>query len=173
MSRSPLQLDFVAPRKRPRLLGIAVLTFALTVAGALVLKHREAQQRLHALDAVESLLSGARPAPVIPRERLEGEMKSAQATVRQLALPWAQLIDSLERAATKEVAVLHIQPDAQSRVLRVTAETRREERMLEYLRRLGATGNFVEVHLVSHQVREDDPQRPIQFSVQASFRGAQ
>jgi hypothetical protein len=26
------------------------------------------------------------------------------------------------------------------------------------------------VHLVSHQVQRDDPQRPIQFSVQASMR---
>ena len=43
------------------------------------------------------------------------ELKSAQATVRQLALPWAQLIDALERAATREVAVLQLQPDAQQR----------------------------------------------------------
>jgi hypothetical protein len=28
------------------------------------------------------------------------------------------------------------------------------------------------VHLVGHQVQRDDPQRPIQFSVQASLRGA-
>ena len=42
--------------------------------------------------------------------------------------------------------------------------------MLQYLKRLGATGSFAEVHLLSHQVREDDPQRPIQFSVQATFR---
>lgn len=172
MTRSPLQLDFVAPRKRARLLGIAVLTFALTLAGALVLKHREAQQRLQELEAVESLVGAARPAPALPRERLEAEMKSAQATVRQLALPWGQLIDSLERASTKGVALLHIQPDAQTRVLRVTASAAREELMLEYLRRLGATG-FAEVHLVSHQIREDEPQRPIQFSVQASFRSPQ
>jgi Tfp pilus assembly protein PilN len=98
-------------------------------------------------------------------------MKSAQATVRQLSLPWAQLIDSLERAATQDVAVLNIQPDAQNRVLRVSAEARREGTMLEYLRRLEATGSFAEVHLVSHQVREDAPGRPIQFSLQASFKG--
>jgi Tfp pilus assembly protein PilN len=143
------------------------------LAGGLVLEYRQAQQRLHELAAVEALLSTARPAPAIPRERLEREVKSAQATVRQLALPWAQLIDSLERASTKEVSVLHIQPDAQNRLLRVTAEARAQGPMLEYLRRLGATGSFGEVHLVSHQVREDDPRRPIQFAVQASFRSPQ
>jgi len=173
MTRAPLQLDFVVPRRRARVLGVVVLAVALALAGALVFEYREAQQRLHALEASASLLSAARPAPAIPRERLDVEMKSAQATVRQLALPWAQLIDSLERASVKEVALLNIQPDAQSRVLRVTAEARREELMLEYLKRLAATGSFVEVHLVSHQVREDDPRRPIQFSVQASFRNPQ
>ena len=170
MRRAPLQLDFIAPRKRRRALGFAVLIVSLALAGGLVFKYRETQQRMHELEAVEALLSTARPAPAIPRERLDREVKSAQATVRQLALPWAQLIDSLERASMKEVAVLHIQPDAQNRLLRVTAEARAQEPMLEYLRRLGATGSFAEVHLVSHQVREDDPLRPIQFSVQASFR---
>ena len=42
--------------------------------------------------------------------------------------------------------------------------------MLRYLRRMSQTAGFAEVHLINHQVREDDPLRPIQFSVQASFR---
>jgi hypothetical protein len=170
--RPPLQLDFIVARKRPRAAGFLVLAVSLVLAGGLFVKHRETQQRLHELDAAAALLSAPRPALAIPRDKLEGEMKNAQATVRQLALPWAQLIDSLERASMKDVALLNIQPDAQARVLRVTAEARREELMLQYLRRLGATGNFAEVHLVNHQVREDDPQRPIQFSVQARFRSS-
>jgi hypothetical protein len=170
MTREPLQLDFVRPRSRGRVLGLAVLSLSLVLAGGLVFKYREAQQRLHELDAVESLVSSSRPAPTVPRERLDSEIKIAQTTVRQLALPWGQLIDSLERASVKEVALLHIQPDAQTRVLRVTASAPREELMLEYLRRLGSTGNFTEVHLLSHQLREDEPNRPIQFAVQASFR---
>ena len=166
--RARLQLDFVAPARRPRVLGLAVLIISLAFAGGLILKYRETQQRLHQLAAAEALLSATRPARAMPRERLDQQMKSAQATVRQLALPWPQLIDSLERAALKEVAVLHIQPDAQSRVVRLTASAAQERAMLEYLRRLG--NGFAEVHLLSHQIREDEPQRPIQFSVQARFR---
>ena len=171
MTRKALQLDFVVPRRGGRSAGYIVLGVSLILGGALVFKYSETRQRLYELEAAEALLGGARPVRAIPRERLDAEMKSAQATVRQLSLPWAQLIDSLERAATQDVAVLNIQPDAQNRVLRVSAEARREGTMLEYLRRLEATGSFAEVHLVSHQVREDAPGRPIQFSLQASFKG--
>jgi hypothetical protein len=167
--RSRLQLDFVAPPSRSRLAGIVVLAAAVGLAAHLVLNYRDTQDRLQQLEAVEAMISAPRPVRALPRERLEAEMKAAQATVRQLSLPWAQLIDSLERSAMREVAVLHVQPDAQQRLLRVTAETRGEELMLEYLRRVGASG-FAEAHLVSHVVREDDPQRPLQFSLQASFR---
>jgi hypothetical protein len=167
--RPSLQLDFVAPRRRSRLAGIMVLALALGLAAHLVLKYRDTQDRLAQLEAVEAMVSAPRPVRALPRERLDAELKAAQATVRQLSLPWAQLIDSLERSAMREVAVLHVQPDAQQRLLRVTAETRGEELMLEYLRRVGASG-FAEAHLVSHLVREDDPQRPLQFSLQASFR---
>jgi hypothetical protein len=171
MSRKALELDFVVPRRRAWLAGWIVLSLSLVLAVGMVAEYQKVRQGLYELDAREALVGGARPARAIPRERLEVEIKSAQAAVRQLSLPWAELIDSLERAATQDVALLHIQPDAQNRVLRVSAEARREGSMLEYLRRLEATGSFAEVHLLSHQVREDVPQRPINFSVQASFKG--
>ncbi len=170
MTRAPLQLDFIAPRRRGRLAGALVLAVSLVLAGGLLFKYREAQQRLHQLDALDALLASPRPARALPRERRDAEMKNARAVVRQLALPWAQLIESLERSAIREVALLNIHPDAEQRLLRVTASTPREELMIEYLRRVAASGSFAEVHLVSHQVREDEPLRPIQFSLQASFR---
>jgi len=172
MRRAPLELDFVAAPRRPRLAGLFVMVVAVAVAGMLVHRHWDAQQRLQRLEAADSLLRSS-PAPrIAPRERLEDQVKSAQAVVRQLALPWAELIDSLERSAMREVSVLHVQPDAQQRLMRVTAEARGEAQMLEYLRRVKAARGFSEVHLLSHQVREDDPLRPIQFSLQASFRSA-
>ena len=172
MMRPTLQLDFVASRKKRYLAGIVVLAAALFLGGHLVSRHLAAQERLAQLEAVDRLVSVARPAQPPAREATEERMKNARATVRQLALPWAELIESLEASAMKEVALLHIQPDAQQRLLRLTAEARSPELMLEYLRRLADAGRFSEIHLLSHQVREDDPLRPIQFSLQASFRSA-
>ena len=106
----------------------------------------------------------------LPKERLDEETKSAEAVVRELTLPWAPLLRSLEEAATRDVAILQLQPDAHLRVVKLTAEARSPEAMFAYLRRLAAAKNLGDTHLVSHQVQRDDPQRPVQFSVQAALR---
>ena len=114
-----------------------------------------------------------RSAPVLPKERLDEETRGAEAVVRELTLPWGPLVRALEDAATREVAILQLQPDAQQRTLRVTAEARSREAMFDYMRRLAASRTLAGAHLVSHQVQRDDPLRPIQFSVLATLRTSQ
>jgi Tfp pilus assembly protein PilN len=111
-----------------------------------------------------------RPAKPIPRERVEEEARNAESVVRQLTLPWAALISTIEQAVTGDVAILQLQPDAENRLLRLTAETRQREAMFSFVRRLGEAPLLTDVHLVSHQVQREDPQHPVQFSVQASIR---
>jgi Tfp pilus assembly protein PilN len=167
-----LELDFVVPPRRPRWIGWLVLAVSLFIAGDMLYRYREAQLALERLETARELLGAERRAPpALSGERLDEHWKNAEGVIRQLALPWAGLIETLERAAHRDVAVLQLQPEAERRVLRLTAEARREDAMLEYLRGLAAARGFEEVHLLSHQVREDDPQRPLQFTVQASFRG--
>lgn len=173
MKRRLLQLDFIAPPRRSRWLGYALLAVSLVIAADLVIRYTEARLGLERIEAGRDLLNVERRQPTpIPREKLDEQIKNVELIVRQLALPWATLIHTLEDAATKDVAILQLQPDAQQRLLRITAEARHQEAMLEYLRQLAGAKALLNVHLVSHQVQLDDPQRPIQFSVQASFTGA-
>ena len=144
---------------------------SLALAGELGLRYRDARQEVVRLEAQAGLvLNESRPARALPKERLDEQAKSAEAVVRQLTLPWAGLVGAIEQAATKDVAILQLQPDAEQRLLRLTAEARHREAMFDYLRRLGAAKELANVVLVSHQVQRDDPQQPIQFSVQASLK---
>lgn len=173
MMRRRLQLDFIAPPRRARWLGYALLTVSLLIAADLVVRYTDARLGLERMETGRDLLNVERRQPrPIPREKLDEQIKNVELIVRQLALPWATLIHTLEDAATRDVAILQLQPDAQQRLLRVTAEARHQDAMFEYLRQLAGAKALVNVHLVSHQVQFDDPQRPIQFSVQASFTGA-
>jgi Tfp pilus assembly protein PilN len=171
MTPRRIELDYVAAPSAPQWIGVSVLILALAVAGFLVLRYRDAQNQLVALDAASGLLNAdRRPQRAVPKERLEQEAKIIDAAVRQLTLPWAQMIEAVERASSSDVVVLQLQPEAQQRTLRLTAEAKNGEAMLGYVRRLGESRALSAVYLASHQVQMEDPLRPIQFSVQASFR---
>jgi hypothetical protein len=150
---------------------VLLLALALAVSAEVLLRYRDVRQELGRLEAQAGLvLPGGRPGRALPKERLDEQAKNAEAVVRQLTLPWASLIGAIEQAATRDVAILQLQPDAEQRVLRLTAEARNRDAMFEYLKRLGAARELTNVVLVSHQVQRDEPQQPIQFSLQASLK---
>ena len=144
---------------------------ALALGAVVLERYRDVRDDLARLQAQAGLvLPGGRATRALPKERLDEQAKSAEAVVRQLTLPWASLIGAIEQAATRDVAILQLQPDAEHSVLRLTAEARNREAMFEYLKRLGAARELTNVVLVSHQVQQDEPQQPIQFAVQALLR---
>jgi Tfp pilus assembly protein PilN len=173
MRPRPLELDYIAPRRRPVWLGVAILVAALGLGGVLFEQYRDTQLELSRLEAAAGMLgSDRRPARAVPKERLDEEVKAAEIVVRSLTLPWASLVETLEKASTRDVALLQLQPDAQNRLVRLTLEARSRQAMFDYVRRLSASRTLADAHILSHQVQIEDPQRPIQFSVQATMRDA-
>ena len=171
MAMRPLELDYVASPRRPRLPGLLVLALALFVAAHLVVVNRDARRDLAALDAAQGLVDVSRsPAKALPRERLDEEAKSVNEIVRQLSLPWSQMIAAVEKASMDDVVVLQMQPEAQQRLLRLTGEAKDRKAMLEYVQRLSKDRALSEVHLLRHEVQVDHPVHPIQFSVQATLK---
>jgi hypothetical protein len=167
-----LELDYVAPVRQPLWPGLLVLAVSLAAAGELAHRYQQAQLEHVRLETATTLITPERrPARTLPKERLDEEAKGVQAVVRQLTVPWASVIQAIEQASSRDVALLQLQPDAENRLVRITAEARNAEAMFEYARRLGSAKGLAEVHVVSHQVQREDPQRPIQFSVQASLAG--
>jgi Tfp pilus assembly protein PilN len=147
-----------------------VLALSLVVAAGLGERYRDTRVEVARLETQSGLTVPERPAKPIPRERVEEEARAAESVVRQLTLPWAALISTIEQAVSGDVAILQLQPDAENRLLRLTAETRQREAMFSFVRRLGEAPLLADVHLVSHQVQREDPQHPVQFSIQASIR---
>jgi Tfp pilus assembly protein PilN len=169
--RPRIELDYVAATRRSHWIGAGVLALACAAAGQLVVHQQSLRHELSAL----ALAQGARDAQAlssrrVPKERVDEEAKQLESVVRQLALPWPEIVRAVESASMREVGVLNMQPDAQQRVLRITGEAKTQEAMLEYARRIGQSKGLTDVYLLTHQVQRDDPSRPIQFALQASFR---
>lgn len=173
MKPPPLQLDFIRPPRRPLWLGLLLLAVAVGIATQLAIRWQDTRAELRRAQAANNLLNGDRPRAKAPAiDRLEDHVKAAEAVVRNLTLPWASLIETLEGTSSQDVAVLQIQPDAQQGLLRIAGEARNQATLWQYVRGLAAAQNLEDVHLLNHQVQQEDPQKPLQFSVQAKIKAA-
>jgi Tfp pilus assembly protein PilN len=170
MTAARIELDYVASPRRRVWLGIAVLGAGLALAGDLALRQQTVHRDLAALAAVQGAQDMV-PARG-PSKTADEEVKQAETVVRQLTLPWSDIIRAIEGASMPDVGILNMQPDAQQRLLKLTAEAKSREAMLEYVRRIAQTKGLSNVYIVNHQVRTEDASRPIQFSVQASLGAA-
>ena len=166
-----LDLDHVALHRRSLAAGALLLLISLAVAATLVLIYRDLEIELDRMQ-VASAVSGTErsPAKSIPKARLDEEARAAETVLRQLALPWPEIVHTVEEAATGDVAVLLLEPDALRRELRLSAEARNQDMMLEFLRRLASVKVLADVHVVRHQVQMEDPERPVNFSILAVMR---
>lgn len=102
-------------------------------------------------------------------EQIARETKQANAAILALSLPWKDFFHAFESTRTNDVAVLAIEPDAQKGVVRITAEAKKMESMLNYVSILQKIASFREVLILSHQIQEQDPQKPVRFVLQAAW----
>lgn len=155
MTRRPaLDLDHLAAPRRFSGSGAAVLALSLLAAAGLAYWQHDLRLELDALQLQQRLASARMPrstppAQVDPR-RLDEALRRAQHVSLEMGLPWTALFDAIETAADPSVALLAIEPDARRAVLRVTAEARHKQAMLDYMARLGAQPPFLRTVLESH-----------------------
>lgn len=97
------------------------------------------------------------------------EIALVSSVLQRLALPWDNLFSAIESVRNDKVALISIEPSATGATVKVTAEARTTEDMLEYVRQLQGTGAFRAVTLINHQVRREDPQRPVRFVLDADW----
>jgi Tfp pilus assembly protein PilN len=89
--------------------------------------------------------------------------QAINAAVHQLNLPWTELMEALEAASIPEVAVLEWSPQAEAGTLKGMAEARTSDDMINFARKLKAQNFFTSVELTSHQVNEQDRNKPLRF----------
>lgn len=170
-----LVLDFVAP---PAPSGLRRVLFALSLiavaAGGSQLALAWQAYRHEKTELAWAAQLGAAPADTGTRRGTGSTAASLQAAgtvARDLTAPWSELLRSIESIQNKDVALQIVEPIAARQSLRITADARHFEAMLDYLEQLqGHT--LAEVVLTSHQVQAQQPGAPIRFQIQAKWGAA-
>jgi Tfp pilus assembly protein PilN len=111
--------------------------------------------------------AAAEPAPSPERKK---EIAAANTVIRQLSLPWHEMFDAFELAANDEIALLGIEPDARKRLVKVTAESKSADAMLDYVKRLQDSGLLDDVFLQKHELQTKDQQKPLRFVVTSAWK---
>jgi len=170
-----LDLEFQPRRSGP--LAWSLLALSVVALAALVLVQQQLQAEQVALEArVHSLERqlGRRPAPVVPqssaasREQAE-RLAQMRSVSQQLQRPWQQLFAMLEAQPQEDVALLTLTPDARKGQVRISAEARNLEAMLQYHQRLEQSAELSDVSLLNHEVLAGQPEHPVRFNLTATW----
>lgn len=168
-----ITVDFVAPPAAAHV-GRVLLALGLLalVVGSVNLalawsEHRRERAELAALAArVNPQNNGTRRGSPVNASA----MLVATSVASDLSAPWPELLRSMEASRSRDIALVRVEPVAARGTLRITADARHAEAMLDYLEQLDAQG-LADVTLTSHQVQAQQPGTPIRFQVQARWAG--
>jgi Tfp pilus assembly protein PilN len=172
---SAVDLDFLADRRFNWAGSFAIITGAVVLIFMVWtyqdLSYKLNSQQIKILKLKEQGKSLLAPTVAQPRdiEQSNRETKHANAVILALSLPWKEFFEALEASQTSEVAVLTIEPNAQKGVVRISAEAKKMDSMLAYVASLQKITMFHDVLVMSHQIQDQDPQKPIRFVIQASW----
>ena len=111
-----------------------------------------------------------RPAASTPVALPEAKIAAINSAITQLNLPWQPLFRSIEGVKPKNVALLGLEPDGKKRVLRILAETKQPEDMIDFVRLIREQPQLADATLIKHETNMQDPNRPIRFLVEAVWK---
>ncbi|MGE8066968.1 PilN domain-containing protein [Pseudomonas sp. NPDC089569] len=171
-----LMLDF-QPRRRSTPLGWSLLAggvvLALTCIALAQHLSDEAELQQGHLQTTQRVLTGdsgvkVSLTPAQTREQAQNlaEMRKVS---QQLRRPWERLFATLEAMPRDNIALLSLTPDARKGQVRITAEARDLDAMLDFHRRLEATDELSDVSLLSHEIVANVPEHPVQFNLSATW----
>ena len=170
-----LELDFQRARSAAlwpqAVLAVLALAFAADVAWTWRDTRNEVERLRTRLERIPPAAAPQSTLKVAQRPVSEEELKFAKDTIRRLSTPWDSLFGALERSRIEGVALLSVEPDPDARSVLLQGEGKDYLAVLSYVENLREQSGLDSVLLSRHEVRHNEPQRPVQFTVSASWGG--
>ena len=170
-----IDLDFAStPRPAGPARWLSLIVGVVCLSAVTGWNHLYWQPRIAAeadhLQSMQTTLEARRPAALkIEDAQLAAEWARAMSVAGELNLPWEKLFATFEAEAERPVALLSLEPDVVKGELILTAEAKNFEEMLAYYRMLQQQDNLSAVVLHTHQVNQQDQEKPIRFRITAKW----
>lgn len=142
--------------------GVAALATVAWQHSRVTAQIRTDQATVRSIEARLPSAAGANSATADP------VLASARQAVAKSKQPWSELFSTLEKADSKDVALLAFTPDPARGQIKIYAEARNLGAMLAYHRRLEG-GALRQVALVEHDMNQDGGSAPVRFHIAANW----
>lgn len=157
-----LDIDFKRAPQRSPWAARVLMVVATAVALDAGLSYREARQ---VIELNREALAKVQPVSA-PRASKE-EVAAARDTVERLSTPWPGLFGALESAASDQVALLAIEPDAKAGKVLISGEGKDYLAALTFVLNLSSSDALSSVQLVRHELKPEE--KTVSFSVSATW----
>jgi len=160
-----LDLDFRRPARSSPWAARVLAAIAAAVALDAGLAYHDARQVIARNQAALARAQQTAPAHRVSKE----EVAAVRDTVERLATPWEGLFGALESAASDQVALLGVEPDPKAGKVLISGESKDYLAALTYVLNLSRAQALSGVQLVRHEMKSGDPQKPVAFSISATW----
>ena len=168
-----LTLDFRRNERPHGWINVVLLIAGVAAAGYAGWSAWQLSADGRALDAKLASLS-KKPERKAPQragadaQQFERETRVLANVAVELNTPWNPLFRALEEAPQK-IALLSIEPDAHKRELILTGEAKDFTEMLDYVRYLQGQTMLSGIALQTHQINQQDRDKPVRFRITAGW----
>jgi hypothetical protein len=114
--------------------------------------------------------ASARKVPPKPDADELRRIELANGAIDKLAVPWDDLLGSLEAIRVPHIGLLSLVPNAQERSMRLSGEARSVPDLMGYVERITALPLLAQVHLLGYETVPRDGAQVISFTLAARWQ---
>lgn len=163
-----LKIDFSGQEQGAKGGALLFLVFACAVGAPVALQCSEVyfENRLVVQRLAEARIQAKQRERIIPPKQVDAINRA----IRQMNLPWQSLFAAVEANLSERVGLLSLEPDASNQVLRIQAEAKSPDDMMDFVDVLAGQSLFLSTTLIRHEINESDRNRPYRFTLEATWQ---
>ena len=96
-----------------------------------------------------------------------------QTIVTALVMPWSKLLQAIEHADNKDIALLNLVPNTKSQQMILSGEGKDLQTVLSYVNQLQAQPMLEKVYLQKHTIDSSNVSKPVKFTIFTQWRNAE
>jgi Fimbrial assembly protein (PilN) len=127
-------------------------------------------ERAYSIYQQEHARKASNLASVVGTVNLPQEVKNANAVLHRLSVPWDDMFKAVEASNNSHVTLLSLVPDVEKKQVLIRGEADNYSTIMKYITSLEGHDIFSYVYLRNHDVKVDDPDKPVRFTLLAHWQ---